>query len=55
MIIIVIKTEVGFKARLSDSNRPSLTVEFVNLADVYNFANWASDRYGTVVDVKFIR
>lgn len=55
MKIIVFKNDDEFEAVLSDGNRPKLTNWYNKISDVYDFANWASDRYNTVVDVEFRR
>ena len=59
MKVIVFKNEneygEEYKAVLSDGHRPKLTNFYSKISDVYDFANWASERYDTVVDVEFRR
>lgn len=55
MKVIVFKNNNEFKAVLSDGHRPKLTNFYSKISDVYDFVNWASDIYDTVVDVEFRR
>ncbi len=55
MKVIVFKNGTEFKAVLSDGHRPKLTNFYSKISDVYDFANWASETYDTVVDVEFRR
>ena len=55
MKVIVFKNNGEFKAVLSDGNRPKLTNWYNKISDVYDFANWASERYDAMVDVEFRR
>lgn len=55
MKVIVFKNNTEFKVVLSDGNKPKLVNWYERVSEIYDFANWASETYNTVVDVEFRR
>ena len=53
MKIICFKEGKENKAVLSDGHRPILTNWYESISDVYDFADWASNKYNTGVSVEF--
>ena len=53
MKIICFKEGKENKAVLSDGHRPILTNWYESISDVYDFADWASNKYNTEVSVEF--
>ena len=55
MKIKVFKDGKENKAVLTDGYKPIITNWYENISDVYDFAEWATEHYGTFVDVEFVR
>lgn len=55
MKIKVFKNGKEYKAVLTDGHRPKLINWYENISDVYDFADWASERYDTIVGVEFVK
>ena len=55
MKIKVFKEGKEYKSVLTDGHSPKLTNWYDCISDVYDFADWASDKYKTVVDVEFVK
>ena len=55
MKIKVFKNGKEYKAVWTDGHRPKLINWYENISDVYDFADWASERYDTIVGVEFVK
>ena len=55
MKIKVFKEGKEHKAVLTDGNRAILTNWYDCILDIYDFADWATNIYNTVVNVEFVK
>ena len=55
MKVVVFKEGKEHKAVLTDANKNILINFYESISDVYDFAEWATNKYKTLVKVEFLK